>query len=50
MSTALPRFDQTCQRSTTCLAGGAPKSKGGSGDPSNGQVLCRVCNRSKSDN
>ncbi|MEU6352234.1 RHS repeat-associated core domain-containing protein [Streptomyces sp. NPDC047072] len=27
-----------------------PKSKGGSGDPSNGQVLCRVCNREKSDN
>ncbi|MCS0639222.1 polymorphic toxin-type HINT domain-containing protein [Streptomyces sp. LP05-1] len=27
-----------------------PKSRGGSGDPSNGQVLCRVCNREKSDN
>ncbi|GAA3867446.1 RHS repeat-associated core domain-containing protein [Streptomyces lacrimifluminis] len=27
-----------------------PKSRGGSGDPSNGQVLCRVCNRTKSDN
>ncbi|MEU2899194.1 HNH endonuclease [Streptomyces sp. NPDC001273] len=26
-----------------------PKSRGGSGDPSNGQVLCRVCNREESD-
>ncbi|MCX4578060.1 HNH endonuclease [Streptomyces sp. NBC_01571] len=26
-----------------------PKSRGGSGDPSNGQALCRVCNRDKSD-
>ena len=24
-----------------------PKSKGGSGDPSNGQILCRTCNGSK---
>ncbi|HEV7951193.1 MAG TPA: polymorphic toxin-type HINT domain-containing protein [Glaciihabitans sp.] len=27
-----------------------PKSRGGSGDPSNGQLLCRVCNREKWDN
>lgn len=27
-----------------------PKSKNGSGDPSNGDCLCRVCNRAKSDN
>ena len=27
-----------------------PKSKGGDGDPSNGQVLCRACNLEKSDN
>jgi len=26
-----------------------PKSKGGDGSPSNGQVLCRDCNRTKSD-
>ena len=26
-----------------------PKSKGGNGDPSNGQVLCRGCNLNKSD-
>ena len=26
-----------------------PKSKGGAGEPSNGQVLCRTCNRAKSD-
>ncbi|MCQ4082300.1 HNH endonuclease [Streptomyces sp. RB6PN25] len=26
-----------------------PRSLGGSGDPSNGQALCRVCNRQKSD-
>jgi 5-methylcytosine-specific restriction endonuclease McrA len=26
-----------------------PKSKGGNGDPSNGQVLCRGCNLDKSD-
>jgi|GEM_PF-1737301 len=26
-----------------------PKSKGGDGSPSNGQVLCRTCNRGKSD-
>ena len=26
-----------------------PKSKGGDGSPSNGQVLCRSCNREKSD-
>ncbi len=26
-----------------------PKSKGGDGDPENGQVLCRDCNREKSD-
>jgi len=26
-----------------------PKSKGGNGDPSNGQVLCRDCNLNKSD-
>lgn len=25
-----------------------PKSKGGSGDPSNGACLCRACNRAKS--
>lgn len=25
------------------------KSKGGDGSPSNGQLLCRTCNRSKSD-
>ena len=27
-----------------------PKSKGGSGTEANGQVLCRDCNRTKSDN
>lgn len=27
-----------------------PKSKGGSGTPNNGQVLCRKCNRDKSNN
>ena len=27
-----------------------PKSKGGSGTPDNGQVLCRDCNIKKSDN
>ncbi|WP_207234173.1 HNH endonuclease [Pseudobacter ginsenosidimutans] len=27
-----------------------PKSKGGSGTAENGQVLCRGCNRTKSDN
>jgi len=27
-----------------------PKSRGGSGDPSNGACLCRACNRAKSDN
>ncbi|XYH94647.1 HNH endonuclease [Sorangium sp. So ce1128] len=26
-----------------------PRSKGGDGDPSNGQVLCRDCNLRKSD-
>jgi hypothetical protein len=26
-----------------------PKSKGGDGDPSNGQILCRTCNLDKSD-
>jgi len=26
-----------------------PQAKGGSGDPSNGQGLCRVCNNEKSD-
>jgi 5-methylcytosine-specific restriction endonuclease McrA len=26
-----------------------PKSKGGSGTAANGQVLCRSCNREKSD-
>ncbi|MEU7174584.1 HNH endonuclease [Micromonospora tulbaghiae] len=28
---------------------GIPKAAGGSGDPSNGDALCRKCNRSKSD-
>ncbi|WP_308859498.1 HNH endonuclease [Leptospira interrogans] len=26
-----------------------PKSKGGDGSPSNGQILCRACNNEKSD-